>query len=612
MWYKVLFARTSEGNWNETLFTVPTTHLTRKAAYRLSPTGDSPQIAPEIPLQLLHISPHAIPAHIADRLCSAMTVPQLLHELDDIFGTQSLTRSEACLASLRSCLQDFIDDGCDLGLVYGYVRRVWRSEDDLEHFRTDVNSWMRADLELRRGALDSDRVVKPRIPPRRVWDLYSNRVLPFYALGALDGEVPHNVWAVSHPWVAPDRRCYVRTPINGNEWPVPLPSSSALDRVRIELLNMGAEYVFLDVLCLRQEDPTSQTHEFQRRKEWRIDVPTIGHVYRHSSTQTTVIYFNGLGLPFDIGAAAFASPLHWFSRVWTLQGVNTRWLLGGLWPAFDRAPGADGQRFLSLLAAALQIVDQEPDVAVLLEAICTRTGCSHEVDRVAALGYLLRCPKLPIYNQDMSAEEAWSLLIEELSDFHRLHLLLRYTLPGKIDAWRPSWAQAMATDSPVLATSLPVSLGRTVFPRHLLKYQSRFAPELGFRHLSDVFYHSALVIKSCVTRAISPVWMRAGELERWYSLSVPAVQTWGIVEGKFIFPVRGTAVFDTSQEIVMVHIMGLNAWVVGQLVGQRRIEGKLAVVVRKITVLVTPSESICHVRITCEDPSVHESYVVYV
>ncbi len=44
----------------------------------------------------------------------------------------------------------------------------------------------------------------------------------------------------------------VETPINGCEWPVPMPKGADLNHIRIEMLNIGAEYVWLDVLCLRQ------------------------------------------------------------------------------------------------------------------------------------------------------------------------------------------------------------------------------------------------------------------------------------------------------------------------------------------------------------------------
>ena len=54
-------------------------------------------------------------------------------------------------------------------------------------------------------SLDGDVVVHPTIPPRRVWDLFSNRVVPFSVLSVEFPDVmPSNVWAVSHSWVAPD------------------------------------------------------------------------------------------------------------------------------------------------------------------------------------------------------------------------------------------------------------------------------------------------------------------------------------------------------------------------------------------------------------------------
>ena len=392
LWYKVHQARTNDGKWDKNLFTVPLTSLTRSSAYRLRPREESGLKFPEIPLQLLHISPYAIPSEVADRSCKDLSVSQLLDELNDIFGTRRVLQdtADSGSGSLRACLQDFIDDECNIGLVYGYLRRVWSSNKNLASFRERMNTWKGKDLELRRRAIDSDRVVNPRIPPRRIWDLYSNRVLPFYALGSDEGEIPPNVWAVSHSWMPKEHRQHVRTPINSYEWPVPLPYVTALDRVRIELLNMGAEYVFLDILCLRQQDLDSPAHELQRRKEWRIDVPTIGHVYRHSPSQTTIIYPNGLGLPIDISDQVFNSALHWFNRVWTLQEVNTRWLLGGLWPAFYDKRKANGERFSRLLSETLKIVDEKPDIVTLLAAIRARTGCAYAVDRVHALGYLLQ------------------------------------------------------------------------------------------------------------------------------------------------------------------------------------------------------------------------------
>lgn len=58
---------------------------------------------------------------------------------------------------------------------------------------------------------------------------------------------------------------------------MPVPRTTTLEHVRVELLNLGAEYVWLDVLFLRQQGRAAD--EQQRLDEWRIDVPTIGFVY---------------------------------------------------------------------------------------------------------------------------------------------------------------------------------------------------------------------------------------------------------------------------------------------------------------------------------------------
>ncbi len=76
-----------------------------------------------------------------------------------------------------------------------------------------------------------------------VWDLYANRVVPYWVADTLP-------WGISHAWVDEKDRDDAMTPINGYEWPVPMPKDANLDLLRIEMLNLGAEYTWLDVLCL--------------------------------------------------------------------------------------------------------------------------------------------------------------------------------------------------------------------------------------------------------------------------------------------------------------------------------------------------------------------------
>ncbi|KIP08404.1 hypothetical protein PHLGIDRAFT_380702 [Phlebiopsis gigantea 11061_1 CR5-6] len=69
---------------------------------------------------------------------------------------------------------------------------------------------------------------------------------------------------------------------------------------------MGAEYVFLDILCLRQSSHDARSERL-RAEEWKLDIPTLGWIYRHDRYQTTIAYFNGLGLPCNIPRDALNS-----------------------------------------------------------------------------------------------------------------------------------------------------------------------------------------------------------------------------------------------------------------------------------------------------------------
>ncbi len=46
---------------------------------------------------------------------------------------------------------------------------------------------------------------------------------------------------ISHAWVDEKDREDVLTPINGKEWPVPIPKDTDLNLIRIEMLNLGEE-----------------------------------------------------------------------------------------------------------------------------------------------------------------------------------------------------------------------------------------------------------------------------------------------------------------------------------------------------------------------------------
>ena len=92
---------------------------------------------------------------------------------------------------------------------------------------------------------------------------------------------------------------------------------------------MDAEYVWLDVLCLRQKG--SDTDEEKRKEEWKLNVPTIGYIYQGGpSSRSCVVYFNSLGLPLDTSPHLLEFDRHWFNHVWTLQETLESWLPGRL------------------------------------------------------------------------------------------------------------------------------------------------------------------------------------------------------------------------------------------------------------------------------------------
>ncbi len=128
---------------------------------------------------------------------------------------------------------------------------------------------------------------------------------------------------ISHAWVDEKERADVWTPINGYEWPVPVPKESDLNLIRIEMLNLGLEYAWLDVLCLRQAGGPG---EDVRAEEWKLDVPMIGAVYRATRV---VLYLNGLGRPLTLKEGDLDSDRSWFRRAWTLQEVGWERVIAG-------------------------------------------------------------------------------------------------------------------------------------------------------------------------------------------------------------------------------------------------------------------------------------------
>ncbi|KAF8472869.1 hypothetical protein BDZ91DRAFT_760315 [Kalaharituber pfeilii] len=177
---------------------------------------------------------------------------------------------------------------------------------------------------------DTHSIKNPyRIPPRRLWDLHSNRVveLDVYAKHGRSKIIPcmpsGGFFAITHSWTA-DMKLWM-TPINHYQWPVPLPAGTTFEKIRWQALRAGASYCWLDVLCLRQrvmelvDGEQREVNGQQRLEEWSVDIPTIGNVYRQATN--VLRYFNGLGRVLRLDG--WDDPLHWINRAWTLQETRS-------------------------------------------------------------------------------------------------------------------------------------------------------------------------------------------------------------------------------------------------------------------------------------------------
>ncbi|PBK62320.1 hypothetical protein ARMSODRAFT_858726, partial [Armillaria solidipes] len=261
---------------------------------------------------------------------------------------------------------------------------------------------------------------------QHVWDLYANRVVPYWVADEW-------LWGISHAWVDEKDRVDVMTPINGYEWPVPMPKDANLDLIRIEMLNHGAEYAWLDVLCLRQE---GGKNEHLRVEEWKLDVPTIGWVYR---AVKVVCYFNGLGRPLHLTPDYFESDRCWFRCAWTLQEITDDTIIGGE-TGHDVMETEVRKMFEEQLARLREIREQNLALELVLE-MQSRVS-TKPLDKVAGLVYPLVAESIPIYDAEKSNADAWEVLMDAMWSRSRAEFFFYFPEPGKgRKCWRPSWQQ---------------------------------------------------------------------------------------------------------------------------------------------------------------------------
>ncbi|KAK0473099.1 hypothetical protein IW261DRAFT_1570239 [Armillaria novae-zelandiae] len=384
-----------------------------------------------VPLQRIYTGRKpVIPSILAGTPCSTFNMQSLLDRLNTIFGT-SHSLDNVFLASL---LVECMTNEYDLGMAYGSLRQIWYI-DDWSTVRDVLWRWSDEDQKERREALIGNRIVNPDLLPRRVWDLYSNRVVPRWLV-----QTPYPQ-AISHGWMDEKDRTAVWTPINYYAWPVPIPKDADLNLIRIEMLNLGHEYAWLDVLCLRQE---GGLWEDLRIEEWRLDVPTIGKVYAHSSA---VCYLSGLGRPLTLKEGDLESNRSWFRRAWTLQEAAYMMVIAGDTPDGPlHAECKDGKYEAELLTRFHKQLQHTSKHFFNREALMEMRNrvSTNPVDKIAGLARLMGSWWIPAYYESRSLEDAWTALVHSMDMWPRAMLCVLCPEPGDGGPkWRPSWRQVM-------------------------------------------------------------------------------------------------------------------------------------------------------------------------
>ena len=393
-------------------------------------------------------------------------------ELDDEVLWRSLAAlvglNEEAIHARRQWIQNdvsyFVSCNFDFGLAYAAARVAWK--DFNKHYIDSKLMSIQRGQWLKHGQLLDEarsKVIKIdhsksrefiespySIMPRRLWDLKSNRVVDYRMLHASQStfETRPTFWAVSHTWTRD--MSPIRTAVNHYQWPVPLPNAISLDALRSELLTLGAEYVWIDVVCLRQKTEDDHNLELLRRKEWKIDTPTIGNIFRGATK--IVRYFNGLGVPFS--NTGWDDPQHWLHQAWTLQeiGAEEMTINGGI-------QRSQGQVFLDSLGkvcgqviklrSALRPVKQlaaqvdSPrgcEVYALAQEMSRRFG-TQPIDKISGLFYLLRITKLPCYDESMTSEGVWTEVFPLLPFERKIEILFDFPYRGSDRQWFPTWAQ---------------------------------------------------------------------------------------------------------------------------------------------------------------------------
>ena len=333
-------------------------------------------------------------------------------------------------------------------------------------------------VERESHIVNEDLITDPySVGPRRVWDLFYNRVVPYYLLDKKHNSI--KFVAISHSWVPSNDRISVYTPINHHAWPVPLPKGVDLDDIRAEVQELypGVRYCWLDVLCLRQEGTLAVSRQAGtgsrgneenwlqalyldkdyasgelRSAELKIDVPTIGNIYLQA--QGVIRYFNGLGRGFR--GSDFNDPTHWLNRAWTLQEAVPNSVSGGVRPISGNYRNVKGTRGgvtkrLREFLEEVEAVASGKSVVSLAYEMGTRHAMN-AMDKIAGLSFILRFEQLPVYLSNEPISAAWGRCLSAMPAKYLEEIFINCPIIDQ-PKWVPGW-DSLLTCSPSFVHSV--------------------------------------------------------------------------------------------------------------------------------------------------------------
>ena len=248
----------------------------------------------------------------------------------------------------------------------------------------------------------------------------------------------------------------IETPSNSFMWPVPFPqmpekftggtTDAHFATLVCAIRERGYQYAWVDVLCLRQLTIDHPDLEMKRLEEWKVDVPTIGNIYRLAAK--VMRYMNGLGVDMKTDLQSWKCPRHWINRAWTLQEIrpedmiiNPQTPLTRLWPVFLNMPIHDLESMTSktlrqLLSPVHDLAqaawsEQGCSILVLVKEMSKRSS-TNPVDKVAGINYLMwpsgMTFDLPVYDAEMDIDSAWLHCVEVMRCELKLELLFIFPI----------------------------------------------------------------------------------------------------------------------------------------------------------------------------------------